>query len=624
MARSKTSATRKAGKTEAKAAPPEGKITLEQLAEMMADQASAPKDLSAYFRVNDDTGGAFDPAIEINPDTVHIPDTKEGRSRSALILNGANWLERNGRQSRFYRMLSQGDYKGPIIVEEGDSWFQYPVKLWDVIDVLMEKYAILSLSAGGDTLENMASKAEYRKALIDTKGSILLLSGGGNDLVAGGNLAAHLRAFDPVLTANDYLLGSFDQLIARAMTYYDKICRDVARHHRGVQIICHGYDYPIPNKGRWLGKPMMARKIDDPQLQVEIAQIMTDRFNAEMRRLARRHAHVHYLDLRGVVGKQGWSDELHPKDPGYRRVGDAFAAQIAKLFTHKTRSARASAEVRAISLHLGLNKVDAGHYNDNLSDLDFCVADAEAMEELARGQGFSPTLLKDGAATRDALQSALADAAKTLKSGDICLVTYAGHGSQLPDFNGDEAGGPDMDVLDETLCLYDGQFVDDELFKAWSGFAEGVRIVAVFDSCHSGSVIRAPAMMTLQPAAKVRRMTLAGASRVFRQNENFYRDLPGVGEGPDPSVINRELTYPLAASLLQLSACQSNQVAEETLGNGLFTQALLETFATAPSRYGYQAFMDRIAARMPQTQTPKFWQLGPRNRTFEEQMVFSI
>lgn len=604
--------------------PAAGKITLEQLAEMVADPDTPPKALAPYFKVSEDKGSPFAPVVEINTETVHVPDTLEGHSRSALILNGANWLERNGRQSRFYRLLSKGNYTGPIIVEEGDSWFQYPFKLWDTIDVLMEKYAVLSLSAGGDTLENMVQQAEYRKSLASTKASILLLSAGGNDLVAGGNLAAHLRPFDPALSPGSYLLGTFDQLIARAMTQYDKIFRDVARRFRGVQIICHGYDYPIPDNGRWLGRPMAARNITDPQLQTAIAAVMMDRFNTELDRLARRHSHVHYIDLRGVIGRQGWADELHPKNAGYRRVGDLFAARIDKLSKGKARGAAKSRGPKAVSVHLGLNTVASGHYGDNLAPLEFCISDAEAMVDLAKARGFDTTLLTDAKATRDALKTAMADAAAGLGAGDIFMLSYAGHGGQLPDFNGDELGGPDQDRLDETLCLFDGQLVDDELFALWSGFKEGVRVVAVFDSCHSGSVVRAPASLTPAPEVRARRMTLGAASRVFRQNENFYRGLPGVGGAPDPSIINRELDYPLAACVLQLSACQSNQLAIESLGHGRFTEAMFEVLATAPTSYGYKTFMDRIAARMPADQTPKLWQLGPRNAPFEDQLVFSV
>ena len=166
---------------EAAAGGPDGKLTLEQLAEMVADPATAPGDLEPYFRVAEDQGAAFDPVVEINTDTVHVPDTAEGRSRSALILNGANWLERNGRQSRFYRLLSKGNYTGPVIVEEGDSWFQYPFKLWDVIDVLMEKYARAGTRwktwSAGPSIERRCSPLRPRSCCCRRVATIWLRTG---------------------------------------------------------------------------------------------------------------------------------------------------------------------------------------------------------------------------------------------------------------------------------------------------------------------------------------------------------------------------------------------------------------------------------------------------------------
>ena len=65
------------------------------------------------------------------------------------------------------------------------------------------------------------------------------------------------------------------------------------------------------------------------------------------------------------------------------------------------------------------------------------------------------------------------------------MLSYSGHGGQLPDLNDDE---PDQE--DETWCLYDGQVVDDELNELYSQFRQGVRILVFSDSCHSGSVAK--------------------------------------------------------------------------------------------------------------------------------------
>jgi hypothetical protein len=55
----------------------------------------------------------------------------------------------------------------------------------------------------------------------------------------------------------------------------------------------------------------------------------------------------------------------------------------------------------------------------------------------------------------------------------------------VPDENNDEGDG-----ADETWCLQDRQFLDDELFQHFRLFKPGVRIIVISDSCHSGTVTK--------------------------------------------------------------------------------------------------------------------------------------
>jgi hypothetical protein len=77
------------------------------------------------------------------------------------------------------------------------------------------------------------------------------------------------------------------------------------------------------------------------------------------------------------------------------------------------------------------------------------------------------------------------------RPGDRVFFLYAGHGSQLPDDNGDEE-----DNLDETIAPYDvnpetgsGEIRDD-VFDELIAQLSGRRAVLVFDSCHSGTISR--------------------------------------------------------------------------------------------------------------------------------------
>ena len=138
------------------------------------------------------------------------------------------------------------------------------------------------------------------------------------------------------------------------------------------------------------------------------------------------------------------------------------------------------------ALVIGLNEVDPAHYGGPVQELSGCEPDAMDMKEIAIGQGLNVEMLLTRDATRAAVLDKLGTLAEKLKPGDLLVVSYSGHGGQIPDRNGDEAD----DGLDETWCLYDGELLDDELHGAWMKFQAGVRILAFSDSCHSGTVLK--------------------------------------------------------------------------------------------------------------------------------------
>lgn len=143
---------------------------------------------------------------------------------------------------------------------------------------------------------------------------------------------------------------------------------------------------------------------------------------------------------------------------------------------------------RGRSLHIGLNVVDDAAYGSPIPPLSGCVNDANDMTALANARGFSTTTLLDADGTSRNITDAITEAARDLRSGDMFLLTYAGHGSQVPDATGEET-----ERLDETWVAYDRQLIDDELYALWGQFQPGVRILMISDSCHSGTVARVAA-----------------------------------------------------------------------------------------------------------------------------------
>ena len=128
------------------------------------------------------------------------------------------------------------------------------------------------------------------------------------------------------------------------------------------------------------------------------------------------------------------------------------------------------------------------------ADLRGCVNDVRNMQAvLNEYYGFAKsaiTVLTDYSATNKAMQTAIGSLISGAKKGDILLLHYSGHGSNVPDDNGDEA-----DRRDEILCPTDLDWKDplrdDWLRKTFNGLKPGVSLTVVMDCCHSGSNTRA-------------------------------------------------------------------------------------------------------------------------------------
>ena len=128
----------------------------------------------------------------------------------------------------------------------------------------------------------------------------------------------------------NYLNEHFQPFLDRVLTLYRLLFDRVTTAFPGLHIFCHGYDWAIPAGGRWLGKPLSEKGIEEPALQRGIIRVIIDRFNDAIAHLAETYeGRVHHVDCRGAVGGPGeWHDELHPTDEGYAKVAARFRRAI--------------------------------------------------------------------------------------------------------------------------------------------------------------------------------------------------------------------------------------------------------------------------------------------------------
>jgi Caspase domain/Bacterial pre-peptidase C-terminal domain len=126
-------------------------------------------------------------------------------------------------------------------------------------------------------------------------------------------------------------------------------------------------------------------------------------------------------------------------------------------------------------------------YPGSESDLSYTDQDAtRARDALINGAGMSPdnaiTLLNEQATVGN-LRAAIERLAEQVEPEDTFVLFYSGHGSRADRSDGPDSADPDG--IDESIVLYDGQILDDEMNSLFANVLAGTTLL-VMDSCFSG------------------------------------------------------------------------------------------------------------------------------------------
>ncbi len=140
------------------------------------------------------------------------------------------------------------------------------------------------------------------------------------------------------------------------------------------------------------------------------------------------------------------------------------------------------------ALLVGVNIINIpGH------DLHGCVNDVVDMgNTLVKYFDFDPQkirVLTDGKATTKAMRREMTNLVDGAKEGDVLLIHYSGHGSNVPDQNGDESDGKD-EILCPTDLNWGDPFLDDWIRTTFDQLPKKVNLSVIFDCCHSGTATR--------------------------------------------------------------------------------------------------------------------------------------
>jgi hypothetical protein len=250
---------------------------------------------------------------------------REASDATTGLMGKLNRRDTEKRVKRFNDKIDKGfrDFNNPhhkVILAEGDSWFNFPVFVNDIIDYLSDEkdFAVYSMAYGGDWIANIIYEEKYVEELSVINPDVFLISGAGNDMVGNSKVAlmvSHVCHPAPKFSSaqqvsgywdnqqapktwmnymNDkqeiyeghlYLTNRFYSFILVIKANYYKILENLnnAGEFAGKMVITQGYDYAIPclddhfsfrypleffiNKfldtGKWLSRPMALKGIFD-------------------------------------------------------------------------------------------------------------------------------------------------------------------------------------------------------------------------------------------------------------------------------------------------------------------------------------------------------------------------
>lgn len=118
---------------------------------------------------------------------------------------------------------------------------------------------------------------------------------------------------------------------------------------------------------------------------------------------------------------------------------------------------------------------------------------------------------------------------KDARPNDSLFFHYSGHGGQTKDMDGDEEDGYD-EVIYPVDFRQVGHIVDDEMHRIMvRPLQPGVRLTAIFDSCHSGTALDLPYIYSTQGVLKEPNLAKEAGQGLLGVISSYSRgDLGGV------------------------------------------------------------------------------------------------
>jgi caspase domain-containing protein/subtilase family protein len=261
---------------------------------------------------------------------------------------------------------------------------------------------------------------------------------------------------------------------------------------------------------------------------------------------------------------------------------------LALAVTVLTCSSAWPAEQSKRALLIGIDR----YQSPEIRPLQGAVNDIMLMRTILIGKFDVPDdhimLLTNEQATHQGIVDAIRNHLGKAKPGDVAILYFSGHGSQIKDDSDDE-----IDGLDETLVTYDDRteghygITDDEINGLMAELSKKTKnITLIFDSCHSGAAARAGNTVR-QIAADTRTPPPPPAYAISARGAEGSSDVRA--DGADYVLISGSLANEL-----------SNEGLFEGKRRGALSWFLAQALTAASARTTYRAVMDEVRTEVNQ------------------------
>lgn len=311
-----------------------------------------------------------------------------------------------------------------------------------------------------------------------------------------------------------------------------------------------------------------------------------------------------YYPQQGPPPRQQQSYQVQAPPPGAQEFGHGAPQGYTFQYSNCTGKRKA--------LLIGIN------YFGQQSELRGCINDTRNVSAfLTERYGYrreDMVILTDDQAdpvlqpTRQNVLRAMAWLVADARPNDALFLHYSGHGGQTPDLDGDEEDG-----FDEVIYPVDhrtaGHIVDDEIhWTVVRPLRAGVRLTAIFDSCHSGSVMDLPYIYSTKGVLKEPNLAKEAGEGLLGALSSYARgDLGGVassifglaktalgGGGGEAAYQKTVATRTSPADVVMWSGSKDDQTSADATIASQATGAMSWAFITAMNQNSQQTYVQLL------------------------------